>query len=834
MKGTGKCRHAAATWIFFILVFSFSALQAQKIITGTIKEAQSGETIPFASIRFKTSGLGALADSAGNFVLRLNSWPADTLEFTSVGFQDYRHFVDGAAIGTDTLRLTVRMQEGRFNTGVVVKAKGNRGLWMWRRIVQHKRENDRYRFQNFSYELYNKLELDIKNMDREKLADKKLLRNFQFILDNIDSSEGAVYLPAYLTEALSHYYYSKEPLRRREVFKATKTLGFKNESVAKFLGGMDQNVNFYNNFIQVFDKQFVSPISDNGDAYYNYKIADTQYVAGRRLVHFFFTPRRKGENTFEGDCWVHDSSFAIQKMNLRLSREANINFLHKMNLIQEYALINDSTWFLARDKWVIDIAPFGKSNLSFIGRKTTTYRNVLVNDISVATELAKNKVLEESILPENASEKPDSFWAGNRHENLTKAEQGIYTMVDSLMNMPQYKTYRNTLYFLTVGYKNIGNLEIGPWFNWISYNSWEGFRTRFDLGTNTGFSKQVFLHGYLAYGFADRQVKFGADGRYLFNRNPRRQLYLSWRRDIDFGQATYGEISQDNIFALAIRKGGVPIKFIQIEDKRAEYTHGWRNGFAVTVSGVHKAFNPLQNLPPKSLFLKDPSSDLATFEAGIRIRYAYLERFLESTFNRISLGSVYPIIDLRLTRGISSIGKSGYNYSRAFLSVSDYAKVAPLGTIYYNVFGGRTYGTLPYMLLDVAPGNEIYYYNRNAFNLMNRYEYVHDRYAGIFLEHNFGAGVFRFLPITRRLKLRQLWTAKTLWGSLSDGNKRLNFVPGHPFRSLDGSTYLEVGTGIDNILRVLRLDFVWKLSPWETNTAAHPRFGVFASFKLNF
>jgi hypothetical protein len=320
----------------------------------------------------------------------------------------------------------------------------------------------------------------------------------------------------------------------------------------------------------------------------------------------------------------------------------------------------------------------------------------------------------------------------------------------------------------------------------------------------------------------------------LFNKNPRRQLYLSWRRDIDFGQATYGEISQDNIFALAIRKSGVPIKFIQIEDKRAEYTHGWRNGFAVTLSGVHKAFNPLRNLPPKDLFLKEPSGDLATFEAGIRIRYAYLERFLESTFNRISLGSVYPIVDLRLTRGISGIGKSGYNYSRASVSVSDYANVAPLGNIYYNVFGGRTYGKLPYMLLDVAPGNEIYYYNRSAFNLMNRYEYVHDRYAGIFFEHNFGAGVFRFLPITRRLKLRQLWTAKTLWGSLSDKNKDLNFVTGHPFRSLDGETYLEVGTGIDNILRVLRLDFVWKLSPWERNTKAHPRFGTFVSSKLNF
>lgn len=829
---TGKQSSVYWMLVFTLLVLPFTTLQAQKIIRGQIREAQSGETIPFASIRFKTSGNGMLADSAGNFLLRLSQWPEDTLEITSVGFQDYRYFVAPARFASDTLVLNIRMVEGRFNTGVTVKAKGNRGLWMWRRIVQHKAQNDRYRFQNFGYELYNKLELDIKNVNKEKLSDSRMLRKFQFIFDQIDTSEGAAYLPAYLTEALSDYYFAKEPLRRREVFKATKTLGFKNESVSKLLGGMDQNVNFYNNFIPVFDKQFVSPISDNGDAYYTYKIADTQYVAGRRLVHFFFTPKRKGENTFTGDCWVHDTSFAIQKMNLRLSKEANINFLHKMNLIQEYQLINDSTWFLARDKWVIDVAPLGKNNLSFIGRKTTTYRNVVVNDAQVDHELAKNKVLEESIFPDQATEKADSFWAGSRHEQLTQSEQGIYNMVDSLMQMPQYQTYRNTLYFLTVGYKNIGNYEIGPWFNWLSYNGWEGLRTRFDLGTNTRFSKQVYLHGYLAYGFADRQVKFQADGRYLFNRNPRRQLYLSWRRDIDFGQNYYGDISQDNIFALAIRKQGVPIKFIQIEDRRAEYTHGWRNGFSVSFSGVHKSYNPLRNLPPKEQFIK--GGDLAIFEAGVRIRYAYLERFLESTFNRISLGSVYPIVDFRYTRGISGVAKSGFDYSRLFLSVSDYAKVAPLGNIYYNVFAGHTYGTLPYMLLDVAPGNEIYYYNRNAFNLMNRYEYIQDRYAGAFFEHNFGTGLFRFLPITRKLKLRQLWTAKALWGGLSPDNKTLNFTNGHPFRSLDGKTYLELGTGVDNILKVLRLDFVWKISPWEANTKAHPKFGAFASFKVNF
>lgn len=132
--------------------------------------------------------------------------------------------------------------------------------------------------------------------------------------------------------------------------------------MVKLLGGMDQVVNVYNNFIPVMDKQFVSPISDNGDYYYNYRVVDTQLVNKKRYYHLVFIPKRKGGDTFEGDCWVHDSTFAIQKMNLRLGKEANVNFVENLSLIQEYNLINDTTWFLSKDKFVADLSPWEKIN----------------------------------------------------------------------------------------------------------------------------------------------------------------------------------------------------------------------------------------------------------------------------------------------------------------------------------------------------------------------------------------------------------------------------------------------------------------------------------------
>lgn len=833
-------RSLSLTTLFLLisLFFSPDLFSQVKVLRGHIRDKHSEEPIPFASITLLNTQRGQLTDSSGAFYFNFTEWPVDSILVTNVGYEDYRFLLDSTLLKKEknnTITLDLFMERGKFTAEVVVKRKIDKGLLMWRRIVRKKPFNDRFRFSNFSYELYNKLELDLKNINRDKWSEARLMRPFKFIFENVDTSEGAPILPVYLTESLSHYYYQKSPLRRREVIQASKTMGVDNESVSKLLGGMDQNINFYRNFIPVMNKEFVSPLSDNGDAYYTYKVTDTQFMGGRRFFHLVFVPKRKGEQTFEGDCWVHDTTFAIQRMSLRLDRDADINFMENLSLIQEYQLIDDSTWFLAKDKFIMDIAPLGKTTLSFVGRKTTTYRKILVDHDSVYRELARNKVKEEVILPKNAQQQTDEFWAVSRHEELNKNEQAVYTMIDTLLKMPVFHQYTEWLNFLGTGYKRVGNFEIGPWYNWMTWNSLEGFRTRFDIGTNKHFNKNIILHGYLAYGFLDQQFKYKADAMYLFSRSPRSHIYLSYMKDIDFGQTYYDEISQDNIFALAIRKSGVPIKFLQVEEKKLEVFKETESGFSFTTTFSNRNYNPLKNLPPKEFFT-DAKGSLATTEIGLKVRYAFLEKFLEGTFYRTSLGSPYPIVEMRLTKGISGILDSKYDYTKLSGSISDYQKVAPYGSIYYNFFGGKTFGTLPYMMLDVAPGNEIYYYNKYAFNLMNRYEYMHDRYAGFNFEHNIGNGLFRYIPITRKLKFRQFYTLRGLWGSLSEENKAFNMPVSSPyvFESLDGRTYLEVGTGVDNIFKLFRFDFTWRVLPQPLPEERVKRFGVFGSFRLVF
>ena len=203
----------------FFATLSFSQ---KKTITGIVRDYHSDERVPFASVNFQKTTIGKLTDSSGTFTFYLNEWPSDTLEITCVGFQPFKLYIPPTK---DSILVEIPMERGTFNEGVRVKTKVNKGLLLWRKIVQNKYRNDRYRFRNFSYELYNKLELDIKNL-KFGITKLKPFRPVNDIINQyMDTIEGHRFLPTYLTETLSDYYYQKKPVKRREIIKAVNTNG---------------------------------------------------------------------------------------------------------------------------------------------------------------------------------------------------------------------------------------------------------------------------------------------------------------------------------------------------------------------------------------------------------------------------------------------------------------------------------------------------------------------------------------------------------------------------------------------------------------------------------
>ena len=821
-------------YIIFVTFIFFSTDGAAQTVsfTGVIQDAHTKEPVSYASIYFTRSGIGKTSDSAGNFSFYISNFKTDTLVVSYVGYELFKIPVNDSV---NNKSIIIQLQRGAATNAVIVKSKINKGLFLWKKIMSKKKQYNRYNLPNFGYEAYNKLEVDIKNFKPEKVKKNFILKPFAFVFDNIDSSsEKEPFLPAYLLESVSDYAFQRNTKKFFENIKASKTIGIKNESITKLMGVMNQNVNLYGNYVNVMDKDFIGPFNDNADVYYNFFVPDTQVVAGKKIFHFVFTPKRSGQNTFEGDAWVMSQTFQIQKINLYLGKDANINYIDRISVFQEFIPINDSVYFLNRDKFFADFKVLGKQSLTFIGRKTTSYRNIIINNDSI-TDLFKQQNIEEVLKTTPGSNmQNDSVWNALRHDSLSKNEKAIYATIDKLLQMPKFQRLQNTLKFIGTGYKTLTNYEIGPWFNWISSNNWEGTRVRFDLGTTTGFNKHIYFHTYLAYGFSDKKFKGKAEAYWIVKRDPKRfRLHLSYSNDIDNGISQIGDVGQDNIFSLAIRKPNTTRKFIQLQDTRFEIFNELGKGFSTEWFISHRKYDPLKNLPVKTNFPVTSGQSLTNFEVALKLRFAYLEQFVEGDYFRYSTGTKYPVAELMLAKGFTGVLNSAYNYTKIGASIKDYMKISPYGSFLYKVYAGKINGTLPFTFLENHPGNDIYYYNPGSFSLMNRFEYLSDKYAGINVEHNLGSGLFRFIPITRKLKWRQFWNAKALWGALSNENTALN-NSANTFKTLQGNTYLEMGTGIDNILKILRLDFVWRVLPRPLPDNKTSRFGIFGSFQFQF
>lgn len=822
--------------LIFFLFFCPLKTEAQKLtllqLKGKLIDHQSDEPLPFASVSYALAKSGVLTDSVGNFTLPYSSFGIqDTLIFKSVGYVVLQ--IPLSKIKQDSIGV-IHLVVQASSKEAVVRSKYNRSLWFWKKIMSKKDLNNPALKKNYSYELYNKLEVDLINVRKDKLGKNSLIKPLGFVFDFIDSSEtNQSFLPIYITETISNYYYQHDPTKTLEEIKYTRTNGIENETLIKELGGTYQNINIYKNVIPVLNKEFISPFNTNADTYYKFKLADTAYLNGKRLVHLLFQPKRNNELTFEGDCWVNDTSFAIQKITLRPSNFADINFLQSLSLIQEFKLIDGDVWFLAKDRFVADFTPGGIDKLGIKGRKTTTYKSIKINDTSIDIALKSALKNPEIRLLANSNNNNELTWQSLRHEPLAKTEQAVYTLLDTLNKNKTFLFYKQSAEFLVKGIKEVGNVTLGPWFNVISSDYWEGLRLRADIATNKGFSKYWNFYGYGAYGFRDQKTKGELGAMYQFKQSPLSYIKVEYHSDLEFGQEYFDQINNDNLFGTLLRRPNIPFKFLNFTQKKVEFFHENNNGFQVTWGMAEKQYQPLLNLPTIYNTNVGGGDWMHALEASVGLRFAYQERYIESNFSRFGFGSLYPVVEIKYSKAFKDALGSPNNYQKLNFSVNDYLPITPFGNIYYSVFAGKTWGKTSYAFLDIMPGNEMSYYNKYAFNLMQRYEFISDEFIGINIEHKVGKGILKFLPIVKKTKWRQFLSAKAVVGGLSKENLELNFIGNHPFNSLKSKPYAEIGTGIENIAKFFRIDFVWRLTNSNLQTATASSFGIFGSFRVS-
>ena len=814
-------------------------------VYGTVTDAEDGLPLPYTPVFFSGSSIGTSTDDDGKYELGFNTFPGDSIKVQVLGYEPASQKIDK---GQKSAEYSFQLERSSaMMTEAVVRPGEDPAIALMKNVIRFKHRNNPDRLSNYKYESYNKIELDVLNINKKTFSRLPVpyLKKLGFIFDNTDSnSYNKPFLPFYLTEALSDYYYQKEPKRTKEFVKASQVKIITNkhmtQSMSQYLGKLYLAINPYENYLPFFNKEFVSPLSNNALSYYNYTITDTQKVQGYDVISLHFVPQREGEQCFEGDIKIVDKEFAVQRISANMPLNSNINWVKSAHFYRDYTPLGDSLWFCTKENITAELAltqePF--STLGFIVRKTTSYKDVLVNDSSI-TRMVNSKLFKRDIVvSDTATAASEEFWASARHEELSENEAGVYKMYDSLNNNRSYKRFRTMAKILASGGYKWGPIEFGPYWNAYSNNPIEGNRFQFSAGTTTKLFKDIYINGYVAYGTLDDRFKYNANVRYIVKRAPRMYFNFVYSRDIDNTVNYYDQVNMNNIVSVAIRKNGIPWKFMFSDDVRLEYYNEFFSGFSQLFTVYRKIYDPYDPLPSSTIFQNldgTPSETVTATEVSLKLRFAYKERFLNGNYLRYSLGSKYPIVELRLALGLKNVLNSNYEYQRINFTLSDNWRIPPLGQLYVSLFAGKYFGTLPYPLLEQHPGNELYYYNKYSFNMMNQYEFLSDQYVGMNLEHSLGSGMFKYIPLIKRLKWRQFWTAKSLLGSLNTRNTAYNFNKGFTFRSLQGKPYLELGTGIENIFRVFRVDFVWRITPKSLpNETIQRNFGVFGSLKFAF
>lgn len=805
------------SWSLLVaLVALLPALAQTTRIAGVVSDATTGETLPFVNIAFIDSRIGTTTDIDGKYSFD-TYYATDSIRVSYVGYVPKT-----LAVKRDrdqVINIALEPSNVQLAEVVIKPSDENPAFAILRRVVQHKPVNNREKLEAYQYDAYNKIEFDLNNITQE-FTEKKLFKPFAFIFDNIDSTDAKPYLPIFMTESLSEVFYRQKPKARREYIRGTKVSGIENESVSQFMGDMYQNVNIYDNYLVLFGKNFISPIADGGKAFYEYYLTDSNYVNGHWCYKLEFKPKRPQELAFSGEMWINDTTYAVHRIEAGIAEGANLNFVQGFWVKQQYDQVADEVWMLTRDELVVDlnvIKDTGKEDRNavqgFYGRRTATYRDFVINS---PKEPVFYEGVDEVVVDIDPLSLGADYWDSNRHVQLTEKELKIYHMVDTMKTIPRFRTYVDIVSTIVTGYYERGKIELGPYFTTVSFNPVEGMRFRLGGRTSNNFSTWVEFEGYTAYGVEDERFKFGLATRGFISKEPRLLYRASYKHDVEQLGQSINAFRNDNLLGSVFRRNP-NTKLTDVEEWKASLEREWFSGFTNEVMLRYRTLQPLGDLSYVRAVIDDRDlrltnvGSIRTAEVSLNTRFAYREKYVSGEFDRVAVGfNKFPTLELHLAYGAPGLLNSDYEYTKVVGRIYRRWQLGAVGWTRTTVEGGRIFGTLPYPLLAIHSGNETFYLDDAAFNTMNFFEFISDRYVQLVAEHHFEGLFLNRIPLMRRLKWREVAGFKAVAGDL-DGKHAAEMLLLPGMYSLYNGPFMEVSAGVENILKVLRFDVIWRL-----------------------
>lgn len=824
----------------YILVLGLLCCSAQLYaqhffqVEGYIRDSLTNETLPGVSVYLRGTSIGTATDGNGYFSLKATT-DSTLLAVSYLGYEEY--FLPLQKSGTNKVNILLQPTVYQL-ADVIVRPgkekytkKGNPAVEFMEEVIRRRDLHDPRDHDYYSYDTYEQKSFAFNDFDEDEAREKWLYRQVDFIFDYIDTSvvSGKPILPVFNEEYIESNYFRKSTKTERKVIQGIKRSGLieiiNEDGMTQMLEEVFKETDIFQNNIPLFLQRFVSPIASFGPNYYKYYLLDTTEVDGNKCLDVGFAPFNSESFGFVGHLYVTlDSTFFIKKSILNVPRDINLNFVDRLTIEQNYERTGDGTRLITKNDIVVEFKVTAKSK-GLYARRIRVYRNHSFDPPEAFVFKEKAPVIELA----EARNKPESFWQQNRTQTKEIQETSVDRMMAQLRAIPFFYWTEQVAGALINGYiqtsKTNNPFEIGPANTFISGNSLEGARFRLGGTTTVNLSRQLFADGYIAYGTKDHKLKGDIILEYSFNKKknfrkefPFHYLRAEYKYDINQIGQHYLYTNADNVFMMLKRRKNNLITYMQTAEL-SYYQENYK-GFGYGVMARHltewaTADVPFLKIRPDGTIW--PAGYYRSTQLEFKIRWAPDEKFYQSRNYRYPITLDAPIITFSHIAAQKGLFGSDYNYNRTEIGLRKRFWMSPFGHLDIYAQAGQVWDKVPYPLLIIPNANLSYSIEAESYSLMDPMEFINDRYVSWETTYYMEGALLNRLPLLKKLQLREVVAFRGWYGDLSDKNNPmvegtdLFVFPANSYLMNDGP-YMEFSVGLDNILKLIRLDYIWRLS----------------------
>lgn len=796
-----------------VLLFCLIGLKATAQtfeIKGNVSDIETGEAIAFANISIKNTAQGTSADIDGNYLLKVPAKDA-ILVFSVIGYETK----EISFIQLEGQKGLVKLKLSSVNLDeIVVKANENPAFAILRKAIANKNRNNPDQFDSYQAKVYHQLQFDM-NHFTDKIKKNFLFKPFDFAFNFTKTTEDSInYLPFLLKEKLENQYHQKNPVINKTIIEAEREVKFfEGPKTREFIDDLYITPNVYQNYIEILGKKFPSPLNNNYKSNYDFTLAESmEEKSGHLCYHILFKPKGDADVAFYGDMFIENIDFAVKYINLNFSIEANVNYVRSYHIAQDYEQIDQQHWFMTRSDVLADFTVIEniKNLTGFFGKKTSIYDSIIINQ---SIDLNQFKRLDNVSYAEDATQKTENFWLENRKKPLEQEQREIEILVDSMKQAKKFNTYKTIFNLLGNGYIPYKEVEIGNVFTFINFNKIESVRLKFGIKSAREKDENFYWKLYTAYGFKDKRAKYYAEIRksFLSGFHKNNFIGLSYYDDIEQPGRTLNTIELDHLLTFTFNKSYQNRFYSQ--KTQAYYERQWTKGFASQIGYRYQNLTPVDE---RKLYADDNyrlQNHLGMHTAYISLKYCHKLPLIHADYHWQAshfFAYPYPLVSLELSNTYSNfIHQKQYHFYNVSLQINHTQKLPKIGYTVFQVEASKNWGETPYPYLHYPTANQGILNDYASFNLMNYMEYAADQWFSLIIEHHFDGFVFNKIPYVNKAKLRLFVFGKLYYGSLSHQNKTLLIHTNNTFAT--EKPYAEVGFGIENILKISRVDFSWRI-----------------------